>query len=304
MLVEAELVLADGEWQAVVSDFGASLRQLRHSGKACLWGYSGGPAKKGGQGDVLIPFPGRIVQGRYSFEGKAHQLKLNDKDGPNAIHGFLRLLPWKVVSQTSKSARFSRTIRPDEFEGYPFSITVEMEYSVSASNGLRCAFVIANEGVGDAPVGAGFHPYLIAGPEAAGIDTSEARIPADSFVEFGTDLLPTGRVLPVERTEWDYREWKPIASTRFNHCYTRLKRGADGLARAGLRLAGREVIVWMDGSFDYLVVYSGDSIPAPHARRGLAIEPMTCATDAFNHPDWGLRVLKPGERFSGSWGVC
>ena len=54
-----------------------------------LWGYSGGSCKKGGQGDVLIPFPGRVAEGRYSFDGQALQLERNDKEGPNAIHGFV-----------------------------------------------------------------------------------------------------------------------------------------------------------------------------------------------------------------------
>lgn len=53
------------------------------------WGYSGGH-KIGSQGDVLMPFPGRIAYGRYSFAGRKFQLPCNDKEGPNAIHGFAR----------------------------------------------------------------------------------------------------------------------------------------------------------------------------------------------------------------------
>ena len=59
----------------------------------------------------------------------------------------------------------------------------------------------------------------------------------------------------------------------------------------------------MDAAFDYVVFYSGDPLPAAHRRRSLAIEPMTCASDAFNHPEWGLVALVPGQTFSGAWGV-
>jgi aldose 1-epimerase len=58
----------------------------------------------------------------------------------------------------------------------------------------------------------------------------------------------------------------------------------------------------MDRSFDAIVVYTGDAI-AEAPRRALAIEPMTCASDAFNYPEWGLKRLIPGATFSGRYGV-
>jgi aldose 1-epimerase len=58
----------------------------------------------------------------------------------------------------------------------------------------------------------------------------------------------------------------------------------------------------MDRSFSSIVVYTGDAIvDAP--RRALAIEPMTCASDAFNHPEWGLKRLAPGDTFVGRFAV-
>ena len=37
-------------------------------------------------------------------------------------------------------------------------------------------------------------------------------------------------------------------------------------------------------------------------KSGMSIEPMTCATDAFNHPEWGLK-LPPGQIFSGRYTI-
>ena len=72
-----------------------------------------------------------------------------------------------------------------------------------------------------------------------------------------------------------------IGSRRFNHCYVQLERDAEGLATASLRHAGsgRVIDIVMDRSFSAVVVYTGDAI-ADAPRRALAIEPMTCATDA------------------------
>src|SRR5215203_5728524 len=61
-------------------------------------------------------------------------------------------------------------------------------------------------------------------------------------------------------------------------------------------------ILEMDAAFSAIVVYTGDAITeAP--RRALAIEPMTGASDAFNHPEWGLRALTPEESFTGRYTI-
>jgi aldose 1-epimerase len=137
------------------------------------------------------------------------------------------------------------------------------------------------------------------------IDAVLLRVPMDSTLEFDADLLPTGRVLPVDGTAYDFRTARPIGGTVFNTCYLHPRRDPDGLLRIRLQAGegGRAVTVWMDRAFDYAVLYSGDPLPPSHRRRALAIEPMTCGSDAFNYPEWGLMALAPGETLAGAWGV-
>src|SRR5579871_163287 len=91
-------------------------------------GYSGAANEVGGQGDVLIPFPGRIGGGRYRFAGHDYQLPRNDHEGPNAIHGFLNRVLWEVESQSDDAVRFATTLRAEEFgaKGYPFSLQAQV----------------------------------------------------------------------------------------------------------------------------------------------------------------------------------
>lgn len=309
--IEREFTLQLGRQNAVVSNFGASLRrywvgQPESPADEAVWGYSMSPNKKGGQGDVLIPFPGRVRSGTYEFDGRSYQMKRNDKDGPNAIHGFLRTQPWQTVVEEPALVRFRAELgsKPGQIqaEGYPFELAVELEYRLEES-GLVCEFVIHNQGAGAAPVGAGFHPYFQVGTEL--VDEAYVEIPAREVVEFGPDLLPTGRIVPVQGGEWDFRGRRRIGGARFNHCYTGLVQKMCGRCEVRLENASgdRWVRVWMEPIFEYLVIYTGDTIPAPHARRALAIEPMTCATDAFNRKEWGLRILDPGQSLTGRFGV-
>jgi aldose 1-epimerase len=292
-----ECLLSAGDLRATVSPFGASLRRLwvERAGQPprdILWGYSGTAAKKGGQGDVLIPFPGRIAGGTYTVDGKRHDLAKNDKEGPNAIHGFVRTKTWEEGPHDDSSAQFRTRISKRDHPGYPFDLDVVVGYEL-LDRGLACAFVIRNAGDTAAPVGAGFHPYL-ATPE--GTNQAILRSPATKLVEFD-QLLPTGRIIDVP-TDLDFRQPRRVDGVRFNHCFTGLLRDGDGFARVRVG----DVEVWMDRNFSHLVLYTGDAL-GPDARKAIAVEPMTCATDAFNHPDWGLRILQPGEIMQGTWGI-
>jgi aldose 1-epimerase len=299
-----DITLSAGEMRLTVSPYGASLRGLAYSnGAAIVTEYRGVANKIGGQGDVLIPFPGRVNGGFYTFDGKSHQMLRNDKETPSAIHGFLRTVGWAVDSQTDRGITFLTKIDAAEYaeKGYPFSLDVSVTYRATHT-GMECDFAITNSGVDTAPVAAGFHPYFTVGSDH--IDADELHVPFNSYLDF-VDLIPTGKVLPVDGNPVDFRTPHKIGNTSLNTCYLNPIRDNDGLLRIKLSnsQSGRAVTVWMDESFDYAVLYSGDPLPDEHRRRALAIEPMTCGSDAFNHPEWGLVSLKPGDTFRGRWGV-
>ncbi len=297
MTDESEIELQSGDWTAVVSSRGASLRTLNWQGHAVVAGYRGTANKQGGQGDVLIPFPGRVAGGSYRWDGLDYQMATNDKDGPNAIHGFVRTVDWAVESRSLYSAAFTQ--RFPGAQGYPFPLTLRIEYSLDA-NGLQVDTAITNSGSHDAPVAMGFHPYFTVG--SAQVDTDTLTLPFNEVLEF-ENLIPTGRVLSVEEAGLDFRTGRVIGDTKFNHCFASPTRGPDGLARVRLSYGLRAFAVWMDESFDYVVIYTGEALPAGLKRASIAIEPMSSATDALNHPEWGLHRLNIGSTLASQWGV-
>jgi len=291
------------------SAYGASLRGCWQETPAgfrrdIVTSYQGRANKVGGQGDVLIPFPGRINEGRYRFNEVAHQLECNDKEGPNAIHGFLRAEPWSIMDRSESHIQFAVDLDATAHKGYPFSLHTQVSYSL-ADGGFTCSYRICNTGESAAPVAAGFHPYFSVGSEP--IDDWTLQLPFAATLEF-ENLIPTGRILPVEGTEFDFRSPRKIGSTTLNTCFVNPQRDEDDNgARISIRLTGpdgRAIVIWADKSLDYFVLYSGDPLPEPHRRRSLAIEPMTSGSDGFNHQEWGLISLEPGAATSGTWGVA
>lgn len=290
---DAEFKLTYGPWSVLTSSYGASLRGLWHEGREIVTSYSGKQNKVGGQGDVLIPFPGRVGGAAYHWEGEHHHLEANDKDGPNAIHGFVRNREWQISEQGDHFVAFEHSLQGAP--GYPYYLGLRLAYEIG-ENGLKCSFLIRNVGDKVAPVAAGFHPYVSLGGES--IDAYTLKMPFTKVLEMN-NLIPTGRLECVQGTPLDFTAGRAVGATALNHCFANL----DGDFRVSISNGEHGIELWADEAFPYIVLYSGDQLPDSHRRKGLAIEPMTCASDAFNNPDWGLKRLEPGESFSGSWGI-
>jgi len=304
---DIDIHLHSGDMRLTVSPTGASLRGLSRVNDAAsveiVTEYRGASNKHGGQGDVLIPFPGRISGGSYKFDGREHHLIKNDKETPSAIHGFVRGVLWDVTAQSTSEITFRTQIDSAEYsaKGYPFSLDIHVTYRVT-SDGMECDFSIANTGTTAAPVAAGFHPYFTVGSDL--VDADELQVPFNSILDF-VNLIPTVKVLDIGTTDVDFRTLRPIGGTAINTCFLNPNRDADGKIRIVFANAakGRKVTVWMDKAFDYAVLYTGEAMGPEQRRRSLAIEPMTCGSDAFNHPEWGLVSLAAGDTLKGSWGV-
>ena len=125
---------------------------------------------------------------------------------------------------------------------------------------------------------------------------------ADEWLEVDARSIPTGRH-PVAGSPVDFRQARAIGAAHVDHAFTGLERDADGIARVTLRSGREELRIWLDGSFGFVQIFTGDTLPDLARRRhGIAVEPTSCAPNAFNSGD-GLLVLPPGGAFEGRWGV-
>jgi aldose 1-epimerase len=108
----------------------------------------------------------------------------------------------------------------------------------------------------------------------------------------------------VGGTEYDFLQPRRIGSTRLDHAFTDLERDQDGFASVELRdpELGTQVSLWVDRSYPYLMLFTGDPLPNVN-RRSLAVEPMTCPPNAFRTGNALIR-LERGSSFTGEWGIA
>jgi len=292
-----QIEITAGDWSATIVEVGGGIRSLSVAGRTVLDGYGAEEMCGSGRGQLLLPWPNRIEDGKYTFEGASLQLPLSEPALHNASHGLTRWVAWKVLDRTESSVAMDYALRPQP--GYPFGLDLRATFALDRS-GLTVTLESTNVGPSRCPFGAGAHPYIACGDVL--VNSATLSVPADTF------LLANDRQIPVERrcvdeTELDFRHGKGIGDLVLDTCYTGLSRDADGRARVTLRDESGTTSVWMDDQFPFVMVFSGDTVkPESRRRRALAVEPMTCAPNAFNSGE-GLLVLEPGQTFKGSWGV-
>ena len=282
-----------GPRRAVATELGAALRTYEVDGQPLLDGFAPDAPITGSRGMPLLPWPNRIADGRYSFDGEDHQLPLTDPADGHAIHGLTRWVPWQPLEHTQTSVTLATTIYPQP--GYPFTLALTVAYSLSDA-GLQVETVATNAGARRLPFGAGFHPYVAVPTNR--VDDAHLTVPADRASPFGARWLPDPEH-DVAGTHFDFRTTRPIGDLPLAACYTNLTRDPDGRARTRVDTT----TIWQDATLPYVLLFTGDTLPNPHERRrSLAVEPMTCPPNAFQ-TGTGLIVLEPGQSFTCRWGI-
>ncbi len=292
-----------GRQRLVVTEVGAAVRSYEVDGTPLFWGFDEDEMSTGGRGQVLAPWPNRIDAGRYEFDGVTAHAALDEPDRNNAIHGLVRWRPFRLVEAAPASVRLDLVLHPEP--GYPFDLGFQVDYEL-VDDGLIVRSEATNFGDRPAPFGLGFHDYLHAG--AVGVDGVEVDLGASRRLQLDERLLPVGEedvvgtaYASVAGVDGPAR----VGDLRLDDCFTGLRRNAGGDWHATVR-RGRgaldEIVIWADQAFNWLMVFTGDSLPEQHRRVALAIEPMTCPPNAFNTGE-GVIELKPGERFSAAWGI-
>ena len=290
-------VLTRGDDRVTVTEVGAALRSYVAAGRELLDGWAEDEMPTGFRGSVLAPWPNRLRDGRYTWDGVEHQTALTEPETGTALHGLVTHVAFAPVAQADDRVELEHLLHPRP--GYPFALRLRVAYALT-EDGLQVRTTATNVGTTAAPYGEGHHPYLAAGGL---VDGCQLVAPARSYVVADDRGLPV-ETRPVDGTPYDFQSGRRVGDTRLDHAFTDLERDEAGLA--WVRLTGpdgRGAAVWLDEGYRWLMLFTGDTVPeVGRRRRGLAVEPMTCPPDAFRTGE-DVRRLEPGESASQSWGI-
>ncbi|PZR98729.1 MAG: aldose epimerase [Candidatus Nephthysia bennettiae] len=290
--------ITSGQQRATIVEVGGGVREYEVGGRPVLDAYPADAICDGAHGAVLVPWPNRLADGRYRFDGVDYQVALTEPVKANAIHGLLRWRSWRAAERTPSRVVMATRLHP--MPGYPFSLDVSVAYDLYDA-GLIVATTATNVGRTPCPYGCGQHPYL--SPGTGLIDACSLELNARTRILTDNERqLPTGSE-SVAGTPFDFSQARPLGKQKIDFAFTDLVRDESG--RAWVRLSAPDkhcVELWVDEHYPILEIYTGDTLEPGRRRHGLGTEPMTCPPNAFQSDD-GLIRLEPGQSLTTTWGV-
>jgi aldose 1-epimerase len=290
----------------IVPDAGFNIKSFHHAGQAILLEPPSLGDLRGTKFGVpiLYPSPNRVRDAHFTFNGRRYGFTPNK--GKNFIHGLVHSVAWNVLEIREIVDRQSPEPESIEIEagvdfapGSPhyelFPHPHRLRVAIRVSQGrIRWTYTVDNEiGTTPVPFGFGLHPYFrYLGPR----DTTYLRVPATHWME-AIELLPTGRLIPVEKTSFNMLTPRNLAGYVIDDVFFGMKPTEH--ATIEHRSQHLAIDLSASGDFTHVVVFT------PEEKDAFCVENQTCSTDAHNlaamelFEPAHLLVVEPQQTFRG-----
>ena len=323
-------ILSDGEEVKLYTLSAGDLKfSLTNFGAA--WTSLFVPSRKGIKDDVLLgfsdlngflnngPYIG-VTVGRFANRIKGASFKLNGKtfnidanENGNSLHsgwrGFDKLL-WKSESFTDGDGVYVRfeLISPDGEGGFPGSMKAVVTYGLTKSNELTADYQAEIDA--PCPVNLTNHAYFnLAGEGKGSILAHEVVLNSSSYVEVDDQSIPTGKLIPVEKSVFDFNKKRRIDSNLgsldgYDHCF--VVDGSSGTLRPCAEVtdpdSGR--LMKVSTTQPGVQFYTGNKLKGQagkqgscyHKHAGFCLETQHLP-DSPNQSDFPSCIFSPGKNY-------
>ena len=267
-------------------------------------------------------FANRIKNASFTLDGKRFTLDKND--GRNMLHGGFDgwdKKVWKaktVSTERGAGVEFTRVSKDGE-QGFPGNMRVKVRYILDEKNNLTCRYTASSDKA--CPVNLTNHSYFnLAGKGT--IENHVLKLDCPSYLETTSALIPTGKILSVKDTPYDFLKEKRIGRdiektvTGYDDCFvTKIydeKNGRSGVPESAEKIirvaelcdpqSGRTMTV--DTNAEGIQLYTGNMLKAVRGKNGriygkhaaLCLE-TECFPDSPNIAHFPSCVLLPGKKY-------
>lgn len=262
-------------------------------------------------GAIIGRFANRIKEGKFHIN--EHEYQLDKNNGDNHLHGGYKgfdkaLWEDEIISYFDSKALRLTYISPDGDQGYPGELRVDVVYYIENGNSLGIDYRATTSAT--TPVNLTWHGYFnLSGEGNGNILDHELQINAPQVTEVTPSGIPTGNILDVRGTPFDFTETHTIGSrikdtrTGYDHNYVRFPYGDIPriVAIVSSPVTGIQLTVWTTQpgiqlySANFLdAKFTGKSGKLYGAFAGFCLETQHFP-DSVNNPHFPKTLLEPGE---------
>lgn len=247
---------------------------------------------------LLYPFPNRVRNCRFTFDGTEYHLP--DNDGGRSLHGLIADVPFEYETPVVKDDFVSVTTRLDlkpghpVYEQFPIANRLELTFTLkddSVDIDIRVTNLDANKRF---PFGFGVHPYFnVFGMKAQTL----LYVPAKKWME-AVSLMPTGNLVDMDKAPADLSKPTMIKGLTLDEVWF----GMDPKKPQSIiyEAINRKLVLRATEIFTHSVTYT------PPFESFICVENQTNSTDCHNLYARGLEkeshllILDPGKSISGT----
>ncbi|MDR2773823.1 MAG: galactose mutarotase [Tannerella sp.] len=266
-------------------------------------------------GCVVGRYANRIANGRFTLDGNEYSLPLNS--GGQTLHGGIKgfdSVVWNVDSLSEHEIVFS-FVSVDGEEGFSGKLHVVMTYSLTKNNEFKITYNAISDKT--TVVNLSHHSFFnLKGEGNGSIEDHILTLNANHITAVNEALIPSGYLMPVENTPFDFRT-PHVIGERINANHEQLKFGSgydhnwaldsksieEPAATVYEAVSGRELQVFTDQPG--IQFYSGNHFhgmaEGKYGKRHIRRESLALETQKFpdspNHPDFPTTVLNIGETY-------
>jgi aldose 1-epimerase len=267
-------------------------------------------------GAIVGRYANRIANAKFSLDGIVYNLPVNNK--PNTLHGgrngwFSKVWNAEILENKKQPAVKFTYVSPDMEEGFPGTATIEATYTWTDKNEIIIDYAASTDR--KTVINVTNHAYFnLHGTGKGYIFDHILTMKASAFTPFDAYKIPTGEILPVKGTPFDFTVPRPIGErigdtyenaviNGYDHNYILDNKGKVDVTVYDPE-SGRimEVLTDQPG----LQFFSGNGLmwkksaetgyESTNVRSGFALETQHFP-DSPNHPGFPTTILNPDEKF-------